>query len=280
MKISRDSSIKTSKKDGVNIELSINEDVVGRISDIQKSYLEEEMNETIPEIKEGEIGVFGVYAFKEGEKLEVKIYIVNGLERPINFEEVPLYIINSKNEQLAYQVFDLSEMGDIPPCSSRPWKIYFDKENLFVKEIPQDDWEMALNTNAKVVKYLKIELEKIPDGMDKTEVDTFNKFMNSLPKLESGQVSVSLFTVTQYKNNNLLMTLLVRNATNEAIKLEQIPVTIKTADGRTALSGVFGLEDFEINSHKARILSLIFKRELLLEEEVDLTTCSVTFNRE
>ncbi|WP_051542164.1 SLAP domain-containing protein [Clostridium lundense] len=280
MEKNRDSSIEAAKKDALNIELSINNDVVDRISDVQKSYLEEEMSETIPEIKEGEIGVFGVYAFSDDDKLEVKIYIVNGLEKPINFEEVPLYIINSKGEQLAYQVFDFSKIGDIPPRSARPWKVYFDKENLFVKEIPQDDWTVVVNNNAKAVRYSKIELEKIPDGMDEEEISTFNEFMGSLPKLEYGQVSVSLFTVTQYKNNNLLMTLLVRNATNESIRLEKIPVTIKTADGKTVLSGIFDLEDFEIGSHKARILSLVFEKELLLEEEIDLTTCSVTFNRE
>ncbi|KAJ50878.1 SLAP domain-containing protein [Clostridium tetanomorphum] len=263
----------------LNIELSINENLEDRISDVQKSYLEEEMKEVVPEIKEGQLGVFGVYAFNEGDKLEVKIYIINGLSKSINFEQVPLYIINSKGEKLAEQTFDLREMGDIPPHSARPWKVYFTKENLFVKEIPQDDWKIVFETKARAVKYEKIELEDIPEGMEKKQIDTFNEFMDSLPKLENGQVSVSLFTITQYKNNNLLMTLLVRNALPTPVKLEKIPITIKTSSEEIALSGEFALEDFEVNPYKARILSLVFEKDLLLLEEFDLTTCSVTFDR-
>lgn len=282
MKTNRDGSLETVKKeaDGVNIELSLNENVSDRISDMQKSYLEEEMNEIIPEIQDGEVNVSGAYVFDEGDKLEVKIYIVNGLSKPINFDKVPFYIVNSKGEKLAYQVFDLNEMGDVPPYSARPWKIYFDKSNVSVEEIPQDDWQIAFDNNIQAVEYVNLELEQIPDEMEKSEINTFNEFMNSLPKLEEGQVSISVFTITQYKNNNLLMTLLVRNAINGSIKLEKLPITIKTSDGKIVLSGTFDLDDFEVNGHKARILSLVFQKELMLEEEIDLSTCTVSFNRE
>ena len=171
-------------------------------------------------------------------------------------------------------------MGDIPPYSARPWKIYFDKKNVFVNEILKDDWKIVFDNKIKAVKYVNLELEQIPAEMEVKEVNTFKQFLNSLPRLEEGQVSISVFTITQYKNNNLLMTLMVRNAANRAIKLEKLPMTIKTSDGRIVLSGTFDLNDFEVNSHKARILSLVFEKELILDEEFDLSTCSVTFNRE
>ena len=47
-------------------------------------------------------------------KWKLKAYLANGLSKNINFEDVPIYIINSKNEKLAYQIFDLSGEGDIP----------------------------------------------------------------------------------------------------------------------------------------------------------------------
>jgi SLAP domain-containing protein len=277
-----DGSVKIGKKetDAVNIKLSLNENESDRISDMQKDYLEEEMKEVIPQIEDGQVNVSGAYVFDEGNRLEVKIYIVNGLSTPINFDKVPFCIVNSKGEQLAYQIFELNEMGDIPPYSARPWKIYFDKKNVFVNEILKDDWKIVFDNKIKAVKYVNLELEQIPAEMEVKEVNTFKQFLNSLPRLEEGQVSISVFTITQYKNNNLLMTLMVRNAANRAIKLEKLPMTIKTSDGRIVLSGTFDLNDFEVNSHKARILSLVFEKELILDEEFDLSTCSVTFNRE
>ncbi|GAA0726880.1 SLAP domain-containing protein [Clostridium malenominatum] len=273
-----DGSQKISEKDSLKIELSLNQNTIDRISDVQKNYLEEEMNEVIPEIEDGQVNITGVYIFDEGDKFEAKIYIVNGLSRAINFEKAPLCIVNSKGEELGYEIFDLNEMGDIPPYSARPWKIYFDKKNVVVDEIPQDDWKIVFDSRIKAVTYANIELEAIPESLDAKEIATFKEFIATLPKLEQGQVSISVFTITQYQNDDLLMTLIARNGVDEPIKLEKLPITIETYDGRTVVNGAFDLENFEINAGKARILSLIFKKELLLEEEFDLASCKVMFN--
>lgn len=273
-----DGSQKINEKDSLKIELSLNQNTIDRISDVQKNYLEEEMNEVIPEIENGQVNITGVYIFDEGDKFEAKIYIVNGLSKSINLDKVPLCIVNSKGEQLGYEIFDLNGMGDIPPCSARPWKIYFDKKNVVVDEIQQDDWKIVFDSKIKAVSYANIELEAIPESLDVKEIATFKEFMATLPKLEQGQVSISVFTITQYQNDDLLITLIARNGVNKSIKLEKLPITIETSDGRIVVKGSFDLENFEINAGKARILSLIFKKELLLEEEFDLSSCKVMFN--
>lgn len=272
-----DGSQKVKEMEPLKIELSLNQDTLDKISDVQKDYLEDEMNEVIPKIEDGQVNVSGVYIFDDGDRFEAKIYIVNGLKKAINLDKVPLCIVNSKGEQLAYQIFDLNAMGDIPSCSARPWKIYFDKKNVSVDEISQDDWKIVFDNNIKAVSYVNVELEKIPEGLDEKEADTFREFIKTLPKLERDQVSVSVFTITQYQNDDLLMTLIVRNGVNKSVKLEKLPITIVTIDGRTVLSGSFDLEDFEINANKARVLSLVFKKDLLQEEEFELSACKVMF---
>lgn len=272
-----DGSQKISEKDSLKIELSLNQNTIDRISDVQKNYLEEEMNEVIPKIEDGQVNITGVYIFDEGDKFEAKIYIVNGLSKTINLDKVPLCIVNSKGEQLGYEIFDLNEMGDIPPHSARPWKIYFDKKNVTVNEIPQDDWKIVFDNRIKAVSYANIELEAIPKNLDAKEIATFKEFMTTLPKLEQGEVSISVFTMTQYQNDDLLITLIARNGVNKGIKLEKLPITIETSDGRIVVKGAFELENFEISASKARIISLIFKKELLLEEEFDLSSCKVMF---
>ncbi|WP_125154729.1 SLAP domain-containing protein [Clostridium rectalis] len=264
----------------IDIDLYLTSDEKDKISDVQVEYLEEEMKEVLPEIKEGQINISGVYAFDQGQSLEVKVYIVNGLSRTINFEEVPLYIINSKGERLAYQIFDLRKMGDIPEHSARPWKFYFNKENVFVEEIPQNDWKVVFEGDATAVKYVDIELEGIPEGMDSKEINTFNEFLSTLPKLEDGQVSLSVFTMTQYKDGSLLMTLVMRNATNQSIQMKKLPITIKTADEETVLSGAFELPNCNTGAYKAKILSLVFKKEIMKISDFDLTTSKVLFSKE
>lgn len=266
----------------IDVELYLNEDSKRKISDVQKEYLEEELMEVIPNIKEGQINIAGIYAFDQGDKVEVKAYLANGLDKSVNFEEVPIYIVNSKEEKLAYQVFDLSGEGDIPSGKAISVKLNFNKENILVDKIPQDDWKLVFGSNdVKGVRYVNIELESIPEGIEQSEIKVFQEFLESLPKLERGQGSISVFTITQYENGDLLMTLLVRNATDEAVTMTKMPITLKTKEGETILSGVFDIENFTMNPYKARVLSLIFKKEVVnIEENFDLTTCKVVFGRE
>lgn len=266
----------------IDVELYLNEDSKRKISDVQKEYLEEELMEVIPNIKEGQINIAGIYAFDQGDKVEVKAYLANGLGKSVNFEEVPIYIVNSKEEKLAYQVFDLSGEGDIPSGKAISVKLNFNKENILVDKIPQDDWKLVFGSNdVKGVRYVNIELESIPEGIEQSEIKVFQEFLESLPKLERGQGSISVFTITQYENGDLLMTLLVRNATDEAVTMTKMPITLKTKEGETILSGVFDIENFTMNPYKARVLSLIFKKEVVnIEENFDLTTCKVVFGRE
>jgi len=266
----------------IDVELYLDEDSQRKISDVQKEYLEEELREAITSVKEGQINIAGIYAFDQGDEVEVKAYLANGLSKNINFEDVPIYIINSKNEKLAYQIFDLSGEGDIPSGKAIPVKLNFKKENVFVDKIPQDDWKLVFGSNdVKGVRYVNIELESIPEGIEESEIKVFQEFLESLPKLERGQGSISVFTITQYENGDLLMTLLVRNATDEAVTMTKMPITLKTEEGETILSGVFEIENFTVNPYKARVLSLIFKKEVInIEEDFDLSTCKIIFGRE
>ncbi|MCR1972397.1 SLAP domain-containing protein [Clostridium cochlearium] len=266
----------------IDVELYLDEDSQRKISDVQKEYLEEELREVITSVKEGQINIAGIYAFDQGDEVEVKAYLANGLSKNINFEDVPIYIINSKNEKLAYQIFDLSGEGDIPSGKAIPVKLNFKKENVFVDKIPQDDWKLVFGSNdVKGVRYVNIELESIPEGIEESEIKVFQEFLESLPKLERGQGSISVFTITQYENGDLLMTLLVRNATDEAVTMTKMPITLKTEEGETILSGVFDIENFTVNPYKARVLSLIFKKEVInIEEDFDLSTCKIIFGRE
>lgn len=268
-------------KDLVDVKLSLDDNATNTASDVQKEFLEEEIKEIIPKIKKGVINISGVYVFENDENYEVKVYITNGLERPVKFEKVPLYMINSNGDKLAYQEFDLSHMEEIPPYSARPCKLEFRKENLFVDAISSEDWQIVFGgQNPEAVQYVDVELESIPEEMSLKEINTFNEFLKGLPGIERGQVSISVFTMTQYKNNNILMTLVIRNTTQDAIEIKTLPISVYTKDDKKVLSGVFEINDFKVNSCKARILSLVFPSEIVLDEDFDLSSCKINFSRQ
>lgn len=265
-------------KNALDIKLSLAPEVEVVMSEVQKDYLEEEMAETIPQMEKGQINISGVYAYKDGDKLEVKFYIVNGLNQEINLEKVPLKIITSTGEEVAYQVFDLKEMGNIPPCSARPGKVYFNKGNVFVDEIKHDDWKLVFDGNMQAVKYADIEFEKFPEDMTEKDKNAFNEFLKKIRKVEKGQFAANVFTMLQYKNGDILLTLVFRNGSDKEVALEKLPLTLEDENKDVIFSAIYTLEDFKISAQKARILSVVVKKDILLKDEVDLTKAKLAFN--
>lgn len=265
------------EKKAVDIKLSLTQEMEVVMSDVQKDYLEEEMSEAIPQIERGQVNVSGVYAYKEGDQWEVKFYIVNGLNQELNLEKVPFKIVTSSGEEIAYQVFDLKDMGNIPPCSARPGKVYFNKGNVFVDEIKHDDWKIVFDANIKAVIYKDIEFENFPEEMSEKDKDAFNEFLKRIPKIENGQFSINVFTMLQYKNGDILITLVFRNGADKEIEIKKLPLTLKNENNEIVFSSAYELQDFKVSSQKAKILSVLVKKDILRKEEVDLTKAELLF---
>ncbi|AKN33483.1 hypothetical protein Ccar_22700 [Clostridium carboxidivorans P7] len=274
----------TNKIEDKNIEtlevptvLSLLENDDNVMSDVQKDILEEEIEE-LPPIREGQLNVSGIYIYDEGEKLEVKVYIRNGLSEEVALENIPLAILNSKGEVLAHQIFNLRSLGKIPPQGARPLKLYFEKKNVYVENIPMDDWTIGFDSNVRGAKNIKVTYEKLPKSMDVEDKLVFDRFLKSLPELREEQFSISTFSVGIQKDGNIIVTVIMRNGYTNPIGLSEVPVTVIDADGNVVKSNLFKLENFEVGGLKARIFNFAFPTNFKLENDVALDDWKVEFN--
>lgn len=249
------------------------------MSDVQKEILEDEIAE-LQQIKEGQLNVAGIYVYDLGEKLEVKAYIRNGLSEKINLRKVPFYILNSKDEVLAQQMFNLESLGEIPPHSARPVKLYFQKKNVHIDEIPMDDWKLAFDARLKASKTVRTQYENLPEGIEIDDKLVFDRFLNELPELNEGEFSISTFSIGFQKDGNILVTLVMRNGNNKPINISKMPVTVKDASGTVVKSELFNLSDFSVKPLKAKICNLVFPTGVKLEQDVSLKDWSVSFKLE
>lgn len=249
------------------------------MSDVQKEILEEEIAE-LPQIVEGQLNVAGIYVYDLGEKLEVKAYIRNGLSEKVILRKVPFYISNSKDEILAQQMFNLESLGEIPPHSARPVKLFFEKKNVKVDKIPMDDWKVVFDARLRATKTVKTQYEDLPEGIDIGDKLVFDNFLNELPELNEGEVSISTFSIGIQKGGNIIVTLVVRNGNNQSINMEKIPVTLKDGSGTVVKSELFTLNNFKVDALKARICNLVFPTGVNVEEDIALKDWSVKFGLE
>lgn len=252
------------------------------MSDVQKEILEEELSE-FQQIKEGEVNIAGVYVYDSGnneEKVEVKAYIRNGLAKSINLERIPLFISNSKNKILAYQVFNLSSLGTIPAHSARPVKLYFERKNVAADNIDSNDWKIAFDAKVNVERSIKVQYEDLPEEIDIEDKLVYDKFLNELPELKEGQFNVSTFSIGMQKEGNIIITLVMRNATDKPFGIGKLPVTLRDGNGVAILSEEFELSNFKVNPLKAKICNIMFPTSVKIEEDRALRDWSVSFNLE
>ncbi|MCJ8173677.1 SLAP domain-containing protein [Clostridium botulinum] len=265
------------REEALDIKLSLLEKDQDVMSKVQKEILEEELDELVP-IKEGEINVAGIYAYDLGDKYEVKAYLRNGIEKQINFEEIPFKIINSKGELLASQTFDLKSMGNIPSYCARPCVLYFDKKNVFVDKIPVDDWKLVFNNSLKAVRNLMVDIENLPEGIDAKSKKVYTDFLEGLSDLKEGEVSFSKFSIGINENGHLLVTIVVRNGCNKGINIEKLPMTIRDEKGNFVVSEVFELKDLKVSPMKAKVCNFAFPLQIKEKAVIPLDSWKIEYN--
>jgi hypothetical protein len=252
----------TSKE--INTELSLSEKHAAIISDVQKEIMQEEIEELLP-IKEDDINVSTIYVFEHQEELEAKVYFRNGLSRKVNFENVPLVLLNSKQEELARKTFDLREMGNLSPHTATPWKLYFSKSEINMDKFTPNNCSVVFDSALKAVNYANIQYEEIPEELIELK-SHFENFLKELPKIGEGQLSISIFNISLNVEGKVIITLVIRNSSNKGMKVEEIPVTLKDESNSIIVSGKFSMKDFTIKPMKARICNLAFQTNLTAEK--------------
>lgn len=261
----------------LEFKIAYSDEENARMSEVQKQFLEEELT-NLPAIERGQINISDVYFAEVHGKIEVKAFIRNGLEKQINFEELPFIIVNSKNETVARQVFNLSDIGDIPPLSAKSIKLYFDKESFIKDEGNYEDFKLCFGEDLGAANSLQVELENLLEDVPLEEKSKCKKFLESLPKLVVGNVDMNCVDLNFSGIQGLVITIIIRNGFSQEVVVNSIPLTIIDANGQVIAKGEFNLENFNVSPKKAKIINLIFPKENILVDSFDLSSWKVKFS--
>lgn len=265
-----------SEKAVVNIELHLNEYDRGVMSDFQKEFLREELAE-LPPLGDEQVSIDGIYTFDVGDKIEVSVYLRNGMSSQINFHEVPLEIVSKNGDLLAKQTMDMKDFGMLPPFSARPYKVYFDKSNVFVDTILNDDFRIQFEESLSTINTIKLEFEELPEGIDHELKSSLVKFLDKLPLIKAGNVSIEIFKTLKCMDNSISIVFLICNGYDKTIKLEKFPIVVKDEQGKLVASGIFNIENVIVNPHKARVYDFTITEDHIVNKDFDIECCTVHF---
>jgi SLAP domain-containing protein len=139
---------------------------------------------------------------------------------------------------------------------------------------------MVFDNKIKAEKTLKLQYEDFPEEIQGEEKKKYEKFLDELPRLRRGQASISAYDVVLNNKGDLSVTIVLRNGSDKAIKVEKLPITVKDARDIVIAKGIFelGEEQVAVGPNKAKLYNFVFTGKDILEDELHLSKWSVTFD--
>lgn len=239
----------------------------------EREYVLRFLNNECTPLKPNQVSLSGVEINSDSaENLIVTAFVRSSLNKAITFQSVPLILLGSEGEVLGKKTFDLSEIGELPPKSSRPWDFVFTKKDLFTDSVPKDGWKLAF----EIKKPHSLDLAKSwEQSLAEEDKEKLKQLLNTVQPPKPGEVNFMGIQANINEEGNLHITLLIRNGSDKNIQIHQLPLTVEDATGEIIAQGGFKLEDFEVKANTSKPWTFIFPKSLVTKEQPDLSTWKV-----
>ncbi|GIN39823.1 MULTISPECIES: accessory Sec system S-layer assembly protein [Heyndrickxia] len=239
----------------------------------EREYVLRFLNNECAPLKPNQVSLSGVEINSDSaENLIVTAFVRSSLNKSITFQSVPLILLGSEGEVLGKKTFDLGEIGELPPKSSRPWDFVFTKKDLFTDSVPKDGWKLAF----EIKKPHSLDLAKSwEQSLAEEDKEKLKQLLNTVQPPKPGEVNFMGIQANINEEGNLHITLLIRNGSDKNIQIQQLPLTVEDATGEIIAQGGFKLEDFEVKANTSKPWTFIFPKSLVTKEQPDLSTWKV-----
>ncbi|MDF2882329.1 MAG: hypothetical protein K0R54_2886 [Clostridiaceae bacterium] len=252
------------------------------LSELKKRVFEEELKEINDKhpLKDNDIDIYVTYFTKNEDDLEAGFFVRNGLSTNLSLEEIPLVIMDDKENPIMSQNFNFKDEGLIKSHGARHFTVNFKiPEGVAFDE--SKDYSLKFNTSVQMKAFNSVaaDIENIPTNLSFEQESALKNFANGLPTLKANEFSVSLFKLEFTPEDDIRCTLLFRNGNAKPVKVEKLPVCIFDGAGtlisRKVFSNASELEN--INPGKSKVVSFIFKQAEVRPGRFDFAKCRVEF---
>lgn len=261
---------KTNSTDDIETELSFHPD--WNITQEQE-YVFRYFSTELEPLKPNQISLSGIdidVNEYNGEWL-VKAFLRTSLDQPIQMGEVELLLMNEKDDVLASKQFDLSELGELPPRSDRPWVFIFSESNLSTEEEPpKENWKLAFNVQSLIPHRLDL-APAWEQSLSEEQKEALAKIVENLPKLGPTEVNLTGFQLKEQEDGSVAASIFLRNGHSKQINIENLPLELLDASGDRVALGSFKLEDLSVKANTTKPWTFIYPKEMIVKEKPDFS---------
>ncbi|UQD53430.1 accessory Sec system S-layer assembly protein [Bacillus methanolicus] len=241
----------------------------------QEKYVYQYKHEQLPLLKPNQISITGIRLIEYNDGFVVVAFLRNTLPKAVRFEAVNLLLLDENGNAIAKKQFELDGLGELPSMACRPWRFLFSNEDKLTDTIPAEGWQIAFELKQSNPKHQLDLAESWEQQLSPLQKEQLEKLVTSLPALKQGEINFMGIEAKMTNEQNLAVTVLIRNGTDKNIQLEQIPLIVEDAAGDVVSKGGFTLNDFEVKANTSKPWTFIFPKELILKDNPDLSRWKV-----
>ncbi|MFB1082242.1 accessory Sec system S-layer assembly protein [Jeotgalibacillus sp. JSM ZJ347] len=276
-KSGRDSAVASDQLTGGKNQSSADREVTTKLSfhpewtvEKEKEYVYRFLNNDLAPLKPNQLSLSGIDIERNERNgdLHVTAFVRQSLAKPINLKKTDLVLLDQNEQVIAKKQFDLSELGQLPAESSRPWIFIFDKASQTETEIPEQDWQLSFLLNAGSEHRLDFDpaWEKSLDDQQKQAIETLYK---RLPELKKDQVNLTGIQQKLDAEGNLQVDVFIRNTYEKELSFEQIPLLVQNEEKEIVAQGTFKLDQFKVKANSTKPWRFIYPASTLKDYQPD-----------
>ncbi|MBB6450386.1 accessory Sec system S-layer assembly protein [Geomicrobium halophilum] len=207
---------------------------------------------------------------KEGGGLDATVFFRQSMNKAIDLGETKLLLLDHMDNVLGRTTIDLTSLGRLPACSSRPWVVPFTKDELYVEDKPENGWKLVFQMNPSARQHtLDIE-DHWQKKLQSENINHLHSLIARLEKPKAGEVNFSGLKASVKETGDVQVIILIRNGSNKTVHLEKFPLALEDANGDVLARAFFSPKQLTVKANTSKPWAFIFPKHILKKNQIHL----------
>lgn len=237
----------------------------------------EKIHKELPKMEENHLTITGVELKTSNlHTIKVAVFIRSTLKKEITMKPTKIVLLDANLVPFAEKDESFTNLGTVPPNTSKLFTIEFSKEHLKQSDINQlNHWSLAFNENIKHrIDYSGFDVTELS-----TQTKTWLKELAHKEPLKNNELSFMPFSAKLDKSSNLLVYLLIRNGTHDNLDIKQLPLKFYDATEELIATGLFTFEEMTVLANTSKPIAFVFPLDNIKKDHLDLSSWSLVHDR-
>ncbi|MFA9559347.1 accessory Sec system S-layer assembly protein [Evansella sp. AB-rgal1] len=229
------------------------------------------LNMELPPLKPNQISISGISMVQTEEGYAFTAFLRHSLNKAIKLETTKIALLDGNDQLIGRKAFDLTNVGELPAASSRPWTFVFTEKDLLKNDIPVQGWKLAFVLEETKEKH-SLDLDSTwKKSLDSAAKKQLKDLVDRIDPPKKGEVNFLGVQAKFTADDSLHVTLLIRNGGNKSINLEQIPLQVEDANGDIVAKGGFKVGKLEVKANTSKPWNFIFPPAMVVKRDADFS---------